>query len=984
MKYFIDVPEPVLSCLKKQGVNTDALLYCIKSDLDCDGNYIDSYLFADKTALYTLSALSGEEKEGSGIGSYGKVSSTELEKIEDAEIVRDIYTAELYIKQNGKQSRVCRFSVGYSETFEKFKDRLLKLKKSEPIDDTVLEQMKTYCDKCKERYPDPNRPMCPNCLNKLSILKRMLKMYGGFKAQAIAFGICVVITTLLGLVAPMFSTKFLYDNVLAPNAMGSPFYKQVLLAVLLIAGTQIAALLAGVVYNILNALFTPKMLHDLRVKLFSEMQPLSLQFFTSKRTGNLMTRVIDDTDYIYGFFIDVLPSLVINAITILGIVGVLFALSPYVSLIIFSVIIVFGFVIFKFFKTQRKIWGKIFALMSRNRSYVSDVLNGQRVVKAFSKENEETGRYDSMTDSLYSHNLTARNRFANFVPKVSGSINMLFAAVFLAGGLLIIYGHMTLGSLVAFMAYARMIFNPVDYLMWFVDWWSSCVVAASRMFEILDAVPVITEIDDPVKKETLHGDIELRDVSFEYDVGRPILKKVSMNIKGGEMFGIVGKTGAGKSTIINLISRLYDVNDGEILIDGENLKNYSFDTLRRSIGVVSQETYLFIGTLTENIGYGVKEHTIDDIISAAKQAFAHDFIAKLEGGYDSVVGSGGVELSGGEKQRISIARAILQLPSILILDEATSAMDTQTERRIQYAIEKLRKDRTVIAIAHRLSTLRDADTLAVIEDGELKELGTHSELINKKGAYFKLHKLQADSLKFIEMGDEYMSGNPQNADSLYSLDDITKINYLTEDNISFVPDKNGFLSAVLNGEKFERITLNRLLPYSDAFGYISVMAKFEKNGDEKDEAETEEPEKLEELEEHEEHGKNSGNTGHTGHKRKKDGGEQEIGIIKNIDADFDPQQAQLIKRQLEFRYYCPITHKVTNIREKMSFFFIKAIFNGVEKEICVIEPTKNLRMSGLHENAVSVTDVEGNRYIIMDVYNIPKAHRQKLEIYLTI
>ena len=297
-----------------------------------------------------------------------------------------------------------------------------------------------------------------------------------------------------------------------------------------------------------------------------------------------------------------------------------------------------------------------------------------------------------------------------------------------------------------------MIYDPMDFFMWIGDRWARCIDAASRMFEILDAKPTVAEPENPVHIENMRGDIEFKNVSFEYEAGRPILKNVSFKVQGGHMFGIVGKTGAGKSTIINLMARLYDVTGGEITIDGVPIKSIPIADLRRNIGIVSQETYLFMGTIADNIRYANPDATIDQVIEAAKSANAHEFITKLPDGYDTQIGRGGVSLSGGERQRISIARAIIQDPNILILDEATASMDTRTERKIQVAIDGLKEGRTIIAIAHRLSTLRDADMLCVIENGELKEMGTHDELMAAEGKYYDLYTLQADALKFIEEG----------------------------------------------------------------------------------------------------------------------------------------------------------------------------------------------------------------------------------------
>ena len=278
---------------------------------------------------------------------------------------------------------------------------------------------------------------------------------------------------------------------------------------------------------------------------------------------------------------------------------------------------------------------------------------------------------------------------------------------------------------------------------------SECANAMQRLFEIADAEPEVTEPDNPIHIEQVQGNVEFRNVEFSYSKDRKIIDGVSFNIEAGGIIGIVGHTGAGKSTLANLLIRLYDVTAGEILIDGINVKQLSFDTLRRNIAIVSQETYLFVGTILDNIRYAKPDATYDEVISASKIAGAHDFIIKLPDAYETKIGFGNKDLSGGERQRVSIARAILKNPKILILDEATAAMDTQTERRIQYALGLLTKGRTTIMIAHRLSTLRDADKLIVIENGKMPEFGTHTELLAKKGVYHKLYKLQMEALKNI-------------------------------------------------------------------------------------------------------------------------------------------------------------------------------------------------------------------------------------------
>jgi len=323
--------------------------------------------------------------------------------------------------------------------------------------------------------------------------------------------------------------------------------------------------------------------------------------------------------------------------------------------------------------------------------------------------------------------------------------------VMLVGGMMVIRGEMSLGVLLAFLAYLQMLYQPLDFLAMVSNWWARCMDAAQRVFEVIDAHADIEEPKNPVHLENMQGAISVKDVWFQYDPATPVLKGLNLDVPAGQTLGIVGKTGAGKSTLANLIARLYDTTAGNILVDGVDVKELSLKELRSNIGIVSQEIYLFIGSIIDNIRYAKPDATLEEVIWAAKMASAHDFIVTLPDGYETRVGAGGQELSGGERQRLSIARTIIQNPKILILDEATAAMDTETEGKIQAALNKLQAGRTTMAIAHRLSTLKDADMLAVINEGAVVETGTHEELMRKKGEYHKLYSIQMEGLKVISM-----------------------------------------------------------------------------------------------------------------------------------------------------------------------------------------------------------------------------------------
>ncbi|MBQ7931734.1 MAG: ABC transporter ATP-binding protein [Clostridia bacterium] len=314
---------------------------------------------------------------------------------------------------------------------------------------------------------------------------------------------------------------------------------------------------------------------------------------------------------------------------------------------------------------------------------------------------------------------------------------------------MVIKGDMTYGILLTFTSYMNMVLSPLQSFLDMVYQFTDSLNAMSRLIEIMDAKPDVVESEHPVPMKECRGEVTFRNVDFSYDKNRKVIDNVSFDVGAGQALGIVGHTGAGKSTLANLLIRLYDVTAGEILIDGVNVKDIAFDDLRQNVAIVSQETYLFMGTILDNIRYAKPDATNEEVIEAAKIAGAHDFIIKLPDAYSTMIGFGHKDLSGGERQRVSIARAILRNPKILILDEATAAMDTETERKIQTALEKLSVGRTTIMIAHRLSTLRDADKLIVIENGKVPEAGTHLELISKKGIYFNLYKLQLEAMKNI-------------------------------------------------------------------------------------------------------------------------------------------------------------------------------------------------------------------------------------------
>ena len=756
MKYFDKLSGAVEKAFSFRGVDPENLKYCVKADLDGDGCYYDVYIAFDGEKLYLLSGYDRLQKRGRHYDAgfdFKDFAEYPVKDIESLTVDRYTYASRLMAKfSDGKDVPLARFSAGFGEKFGQFCRRFECLKKGETPDDSALEDKHLYCPKCGEKYPDPNRRFCPHCTKKSGLLGRLLSLFGEFKKQMLIILALIWLAVGLELVAPYFGTKLLYDDVLTE---GGSLYGQVLFVILCMAAFSFVSMIFRMVSGIILSRVTPQVIHKLRVRIFCAMQNLSLSFFTNKQTGSLMGRVDNDSFDVYDFIVDVAPQFLSNVVKVIGLVVLMLSINPILSACMFGVVLVVIGIEFVWFRGQKRMWrGRDIARRGVN-AVLSDAVGGHRVVKAFAREGQEITRFGGKNDALYDAEYNRDRRSAHFFPIQEGLYSVFTGLIYCLGVYFVLNGKLQFGGLTLLISYFGIIWGPMYFFMYMGNDWARCMDAVSRMFEILDSEPEVKEPKEPayVPGGELKGDIEFKNVSFEYEAGRPILKNLSFKTEAGHFTGLVGKTGAGKSTIINLISRMYDVTGGEITIDGIPVKKIAFETLRKSIGVVSQETYLFMGSIADNIRYARPAASMEEVIEAAKNAGAHDFIMKLPDAYDTVTGSGGVSLSGGEKQRISIARALIQKPSILILDEATAAMDTATERKIQNAIDRLKEGRTIIAIAHRLSTLRDADKLCVIEHGELKEQGTHDELIRKKGKYYDLYKLQSESLKAVGLSE---------------------------------------------------------------------------------------------------------------------------------------------------------------------------------------------------------------------------------------
>ncbi|NLY10782.1 MAG: ATP-binding cassette domain-containing protein [Firmicutes bacterium] len=775
----VSVPEFVREVLKASSDTLGSLKAVVYSDLGTSGDFLRTWVCMDDVWLYVISQTGFDEKDPATLARFAKEQkerekkSLLIETIKDIDLRNSPPKAELLTKYpvasidslkvemhvgtivliakiDDKDVIITRALPSQFKDFNNFArlvNALLKNKETKEIENQEYDR--THCPKCGRLYPDRNRPICPKCFDSKSLFKRVVGLTPRYKGLIIMQLGLMALSTIIGLFPSYLSGRVFFDEVLAE---GGRYYGQIGFIVFLLFFTSLLSRLVGILHSRINPVITARIVYDLQTMVFSAMQRLSLSFYNNQQTGALMNRVTADARTLQNFFHDIIPFYFTNMLTLIGISVMLFYLDWKLTLLVLIPIPIILFIVLKLQPILWKMFSKRWRANASLNSVVNDSLSGVRVVKAFGKEDQEIRRFEAKSTDVYGISVKAGNYSNTVFPIMYYFMSVGSIIVWGVGGWNVIQGNVTLGTIVSFTGYLGMFYGPIRWLTYMVEEWTNCMNAAQRMFEIIDSQDYLPEPENPVRIKRIEGLIEARNVEFSYQDGKPVLTDVNFTVQPGEMIGLVGHSGAGKSTLINLISRMYDVDSGAIFIDGVDIRDIHKDDLHGQIGMVLQDTFLFNGTVMENIAYAKPDATPEEIIMACKIANAHDFITKLPDGYETVIGRKGQDLSGGERQRLSIARAILHDPRILILDEATASIDTHTEYLIQEAIEKLVKGRTTFAIAHRLSTLRRADRLFVFERGKIVEVGTHAELLKQKGVYYKLFTTQREAMKLSAVG----------------------------------------------------------------------------------------------------------------------------------------------------------------------------------------------------------------------------------------
>ena len=760
------IPQEIRDRLAAAGVRPDEVRHAVRSDLDADGRYGSQWALATATALHLVNAARVDsyplaelgEMQVQALVTGGLLmtrpggAGTDAAAPAAANGDRDGDEAPASAPDAAEDADLdrllLRFTNSEAQRFESFARAVAALQKGERAPAAERERERN-CPRCGLRYPDQERSVCPRCIDKRGLFLRVLGYLRPYRGWVVLILAAMTCASVLRTVAPLLSGRVLFDDVLDPAGR---YHGHLAALIALLVAVHALGVLAEVIHMRITARVSVSMIYDLKNQIFEALQRLSLGFFARKQTGGLMVRVNHDSMNLNYFFIDGLPFFIVNLVQIVAIVSAMIALDWSLALLL---LIPAPFVVLIIKLRVPQLW-RLFSRQYRSlailNGLVEDSLSGVRVVKAFGKEREEIERFRPANDEVYRSHRHTQRTLATLFPTVAFLTQLGGLIVWAVGGWQIVAGDLTFGVLMSFVGFVALLYEPLRFMTKVVEWWSQAMNSAQRIFEIVDSVPEVAERADPVPLPALRGEVELRGVSFGYEPNKPVLHDVDLRVAAGETLGLVGHTGAGKSTLINLMTRLYDTGEGQVLIDSIDVRDLRSADLRRQVGIILQDPYLFAGSVAENIALRpARRQPRPDRRRGARgvRARLHHHPAQ--------------RLRHGDRQpRPRPLRRRAAAPVDRPRGAAGPAHPDPRRGDLvgrlrnrgddSAALERLIQGRTTIAIAHRLSTLRMADRLVVVEKGRLVEQGTHDELMAAGGTYCRLARKQQDALAVIGIG----------------------------------------------------------------------------------------------------------------------------------------------------------------------------------------------------------------------------------------
>ena len=722
-------------CLHAALRQDEGVLFAIVGDLSLDGTYGESVLLVTDSRFVVLS----DEK----------LCTYEYRDVSHVRVKRMYGNAGILLKNGrGEEDVIFRFTYAVAALCDMAVQFISNVADGGDIANEMevvkatFEKLNCICPRCARTLIRPGAP-CVHCQSKAKIFSRLMKYV---KPELGMLILCIgisAITTLLALLPPMMTQKIV-DDVIPMKEFGkvAEGLKMLSLIVVTLLCSYFLNHALAAIRGFLLRRSGDRIVMRLRNDVYEKAQHLPMKFYDKTSTGSVINRISGDSATLQAFILKITQECIVQFILMVGIIVIMLAFNWKLTLLSLIPVPIVAISARIFSKRIRPYYKRIWRRWASVTSVLTDTIPCVRVVKAFAGEKRAVDRFNQKNKEWYDVDV-ASAKITQTLPHVIGfSVTCGSLLIWAVGGRWAMLGTVSTGMLVSFISYATMFYGPVNFFANLQDSYQGALVAMERIFDVLDAEPELNK-EDAVKPTSLKGRIEFRNVNFSFDKTKKTLSDVNLVIEEGDIVGIVGTTGAGKSTLVHLLMRFYDHYEGEILVDGYNIKDLDIGAYRSCIGYVQQEPMMFSDTIFHNIAYGIPNATVEQVIHAAEVANAHGFIARQPDGYDSMLGERGVGLSGGEKQRLSIARAVLKNPSILVFDEATAAVDSETEKLIQEAIERLISGKTTLMIAHRLSTLSKANKIIVVDQGKIVEFGTHDELMARNGKYRKLIEIQS-------------------------------------------------------------------------------------------------------------------------------------------------------------------------------------------------------------------------------------------------